>query len=452
MLGLLLPLCAIGAGAPDASPVALIVDAAEDVALASEPRAFVERLKVLRLQPGALEQEKKALELARKEMKRASDAALALESRSAIAHYEAALEQYARAMPVLADLDEVARCLFDLGAAQMDTKAGDKAADAFRRALVLNPSLRADKVRHNPDVVRTFERVRAASERSKRGSLTVSGEPKGADVYLDGKRVAALPASVSSLYAGEHWLSVRAAGRTPFSARFTIEERKVAKLEVFLVEEAARSRTDTVAAILAGDRTIGAADKAELDRFCGEQRAGAAAFMQVRSGNVLARVYDCEMNRISERGKLMNVADAVAFIESALKNEPAPVATIDVPLVAPTPALATAKTGKPAATREIRVHPAVALLPLGIGQFVEERPVAGALLLVSQLLLLATNLSAYFVAQRFAVGNGTYRQPQTVEALKWVTNVSFGLVIADVLAGAIDGIVYRHRVVPVGTP
>lgn len=425
----------------DAPRIAVVVDAPAETVLPEEPRA---RIELVRLEQ-PLDQEKKSLEQARKEAKRGSDAALALEMKNATGHYEEALELYARAMPILADLDEVARCLFDLGAAQVDAKAADKAAESFRRALVLNPAVRADRVRHNPDVVRTFEKVLKQHERSKRGSLTLTGEPKGADVYMDGKRVGTLPASLSALHAGEHWLSVRAPGRLPFSARFAIEERKVAKLEVFLVERETRTLVDRVAELLASDAV---ADASELTRFAAERKAKVVALVQARSGQFNVRFFDTEREWLSVRGREATVAAALAWIEKTLAGAPTeePVRPSASPAAA---ALGTATTlpAQKAKTREIRVHPALALLPLGIGQFLEERTAPGVLLVVSQVLLLATNLTAYFVAQRFAAPGGTFRQPQTVEALKWVVNVSFGLVIADVIAGGIDGIVYRNRTV-----
>src|SRR5262249_20726111 len=89
------------------------------------------------------------------------------------------------------------------------------------------------------------------------------------------------------------------------------------------------------------------------------------------------------------------------------------------------------------------LNPAVALLPLGIGQFAEHRPLAGGLFLTSELLLLGANIGAYVVAQRFVTPQGTYHQAPTVNALKWVVDISLALLVADIIGGAVDGLVHR---------
>jgi hypothetical protein len=62
---------------------------------------------------------------------------------------------------------------------------------------------------------------------------------------------------------------------------------------------------------------------------------------------------------------------------------------------------------------------------------------------VSQVLLLATNVSSYAVIRSQQVGVDTYRSKPLVDALMIVTNVSFGVLAADIIAGGIDGLVYR---------
>jgi hypothetical protein len=89
------------------------------------------------------------------------------------------------------------------------------------------------------------------------------------------------------------------------------------------------------------------------------------------------------------------------------------------------------------------VHPAVAWLPMGIPQYLEGRPVAATLLLVSQALLLATNITSYALVARDRAADGYYNHPAQSEALRWVNNWAFGLLLADVAAGAIDGVVHR---------
>jgi hypothetical protein len=91
-----------------------------------------------------------------------------------------------------------------------------------------------------------------------------------------------------------------------------------------------------------------------------------------------------------------------------------------------------------------RVHPGASWLPLGIAQFLEHRPVAGGLLLASQVALLGVNLAMYGLTLSDKRKDGYYSNPQRSTATKWVVNASFIVLAVDVLAGGIDGIVHRN--------
>jgi PEGA domain len=91
------------------------------------------------------------------------------------------------------------------------------------------------------------------------------------------------------------------------------------------------------------------------------------------------------------------------------------------------------------------IPPALALLPFGIAQFLEHRPVAASLLLSSQLALITLNIASYVIATRQAAPLGGFYQPELVQTLKWTINISFFLIVADVIAGSVDGWLQRNQ-------
>jgi hypothetical protein len=89
------------------------------------------------------------------------------------------------------------------------------------------------------------------------------------------------------------------------------------------------------------------------------------------------------------------------------------------------------------------VHPGLSWLPLGIPQFLERRYAVGAILLATQVALVALNAALYAITSRDKAADGFYDHPERSEAMKWVVNASFIAVGADMIAGGIDGIVHR---------
>lgn len=132
---------------------------------------------------------------------------------------------------------------------------------------------------------------------------------------------------------------------------------------------------------------------------------------------------------------------------SATSSKPV-VIVVPSPSATPPPATPARTAVAPvlAASAPVRalVHPGASWLPLGIAQFLEHRPVAGALLLATQVALLVTNLTCYGLTLRDKGADGLYGNPARSEALKWVVNGTFIALGIDVIAGGIDGIVHRN--------
>lgn len=355
-----------------------------------------------------------------------SDAALAMDNGQAIARFEESVNLYARGMAAVDDFREVARCLLELGAAWMAVDKEERASEAFRRALVLSPSLTADPVRHNPPTRKRFAKVQREMVSEKRGALTVVGEPPGAEVWLDGTRVGSLPVSVPDLAPGEHWVSVRHPGRRLFASRVPVAESRPSKTEVFLAEQKSVGREERIAAMLANERALKESDLAELTLQAGALQSIGFVYVAAQGPSFRHRFYDDRRRQGSELGRTGTLEDAAKLARTFFAGPQTPKIDGGAPAVM-------TKQDRP------HVHVMVSILPLGIGQFVEKRYAVGAVFLVTELALLATNIASFYVAQTFKLGPGEYRNPTTVEALKWVVNISLPLLVVDCIIGAIDG-------------
>jgi hypothetical protein len=361
-----------------------------------------------------------------------SDAALAMDTSTAIARFEDGVNLYARGMAAIEDFRDVARCLLELGAAWMAADKEDKAGEAFRRALVLSPTLQADPVRHNPPTRKRFQKVQRDMVSEKRGALTIVGEPAGAEVWLDGARIGSIPVSVPDLAAGEHWVSVRHPGRRLFASRVPVIESKPVKIEVFLAEQKTVGREARVAAMLASERDLKESEIAELSLQAEALGAFGFVYLAAQGPSFRHRFYDDRKRAATSLSRTGTLEDVAKLARSFFNGPaPAPAAAVSAP---PQPAAVAAKRDE-----RPRVHVMLSILPLGIGQFVEKRYGVGAVFLTTEILLLALNITSFYVAQSFKLGPGEYRSPQTVEALKWVVNVSLPLLVVDAIIGAIDG-------------
>jgi PEGA domain len=353
----------------------------------------------------------------------ANASAVAFEYNTAFARFEEAITLFARALPSLFSMDTVARCSLDFGAHALDADKVAKAKEAMRRVLILSPNLKLDAHRYNPKMQQVFNKERESIERAPHSSLTVQGEPLGADVIFDGKQVGALPLSLSEVLAGEHWVVVSSPGHRPFSTRLQLKGGSAERLDVFL--EAPTSLADEAASILFSRNEPSIQALQALERYAASESATRVVLAHGSAAGVVSRLYDVR------EGLAPRI---VSQTFSALPHaNPSSLSTI-----------ASIRPELPITSGQRPIHPAFAILPFGAGQFLEHRYRVGAVLLSSQVLLLATNIVGYLLAQSFRVSGTQYRSPEVVRALAYTVNISFGLLLADLIAGGIDGFVHRQ--------
>ncbi len=442
-------------------PAAGLIFADDDAAIASAVANHDAKIAIS--YPGS---DTKLLERARVACAKGIDAVVALKTQVAVGLFVEAVELFAKANVAVKDIREVAKCHFELGVAWSDAGNEDKAASAFERALIFDPTLVVDEKVHAPAIVRLFGKTKRRLEDKKQGALTIEGDPAQADVYLDGRWSGVLPMSISGLTPGEHWLSVRAPNRVPFFSRVTVLGTSMESVRVFLQEEAETTQNGLALWAL---KKAGPPSDDEMKAMAAVAKqlevAELWALWRTKAG-VVARAFIVASRTRGVPVAVLSVETFIASLRAATPSPQQPPATLPQQKVPPppesptvlAPSSAQVSSALPASTLgdtssrpvvvlnvapKARVHPALAWLPFGIAQFIERRPVVGALLLVSQLLLLATNISSFAVIRSQQVGVDTYRSKPLVDALMIVTNVSFGVLAADMIAGGVDGLVYR---------
>ena len=353
-----------------------------------------------------------------------------LKTSAAIEKYEQALNAFESALPGVIDYNVIRECLVDLASAWLDDDNDARAAETFARALMIDEKKGIDRSRYRPNVVARFQQTKKALARAATGSLTIASAPSGREVLLDGKKRGTTPLSIGKLLPGTHWLLVQAPGYQPFQARVSVRAGGVERVDVIL-RARDRSPEDVVLDLAVGESYDPAALTAAT-----ELAADAPMLVAVRQTNSVIVGRAVRGKRVTP---LIEAASLTAFasaVQAAFTEQPAsaPTQTETAAIGAPREA--------PLAPR-LKTHWALAALPFGIAQFIERRPVAGALLLITQLGLLATNIVCYVLLRNDRTPEGRYADVPRDTALTWVVNVSFGVLIAEIIGGAIDGELHR---------
>jgi PEGA domain len=397
--------------------------ASEDAsALTLEAASAIGAATTIERVPDARDQEQEhaqlALDRALMLVALANKRATELKPDEAIRHYEEALRLFSKGAVAIHDFTHVIDCHVQLGATRALRNDDKGAVEEFKRAIAIGAKA-LDTQKYNPETVALFQRAARELERVTGGSLSITGQPAGAHVFVDGRRVGALPLSLHDLVAGTHWLVVASEGFHSFSSLLNVPVRGYEKSEVFLRP---RGEPSALGLIARAEAQALAADEELLFSKYAQQRNVDELVVLGPSGT---RGYSRKRNRVSER---LDNTDAQSLARSLRTFFSA---ALEAPRVIVVP-----KT-------QTRVHPGIAWLPLGIAQFAEGRRLAGALFLSAELALLAVNIASAVVVLNDRGPQGGYRFVERDRQLQVVNLTAFGLFVATLIGGGIDGVYHR---------
>jgi hypothetical protein len=172
------------------------------------------------------------------EQKKFNDAATTL---------QAAIQKYEEHFADLVDYDNMVDAHVQIAVAYFELGYDDNGEEALSTVASLRPNITVDKRLHSKKFTETLEKLHATFDSYRSGQLTVTSEPAGASVFVDGVRKGNTPVVISDLRKGSHYLQVRQQGFTTFAT----------KLRAPMGDE-----TEQVAATLAADAAVETQDVA----------------------------------------------------------------------------------------------------------------------------------------------------------------------------------------------
>ena len=168
------------------------------------------------------------------DMVRTGSASAALaRARAATALFEANLEVVPRAALVDAYMLEAT--------AQCRLRHRRECREGFSRVVTFREDLEYDAERYPPNHQRDFVAVKAhLIEHGSRGSIRITTEPPGAEVFVDGRSYGPSPAMAEGLIVGDHYATASAVGYQRGAARVTVDEavQETAQIEILRSDRA----------------------------------------------------------------------------------------------------------------------------------------------------------------------------------------------------------------------
>ncbi|MFH1435578.1 MAG: PEGA domain-containing protein [Pseudomonadota bacterium] len=152
----------------------------------------------------------------------------------AIEKAEEALEKLELGAAYLDDLTLVVNILHLLGTCYTFNGDLNESSAAFLRAYLINPALKPDQNMYPPDICDVFEAVGAGAAQVGMGSISVSSEPKGASVYLDGMPMGVTPVTIDNIVIGKHFIRLSKLGYQYFGSVLTIKKDETRTLSATL--------------------------------------------------------------------------------------------------------------------------------------------------------------------------------------------------------------------------
>ncbi|WP_244171635.1 PEGA domain-containing protein [Myxococcus virescens] len=156
-----------------------------------------------------------------------------LDPESAEAKFLAAAEAYTK-HPAELSPERLAKAYLFLGASRMLNGDSTGALDAFKRAVVAEPSTTPDAALFGQDVLKTFDQARADVKARPAGTLVVESKPAGASVLVRGQELGVTPLKGVELPAGQHPVVVSLPGYSAFSQYTEVASAKSTEVKATL--------------------------------------------------------------------------------------------------------------------------------------------------------------------------------------------------------------------------
>lgn len=140
------------------------------------------------------------------------------------------------------------RISFWLGVVYAAKKDAQKATERFTTVLAIDPASPIDAKYFPPATVALFEKVRKALGAGRTGGLSLSAEPEGATVYLNGRLAGQAPVTLTAVE-GDHFVCVRRLGSKDWAGRMHLSAGRVDSQRIYLQRADAKETSSQLAAL-----------------------------------------------------------------------------------------------------------------------------------------------------------------------------------------------------------
>jgi tetratricopeptide (TPR) repeat protein len=148
-----------------------------------------------------------------------------------------AIKAYEESVAVLDDVRPIAYAQVLLAIAEGRRGRDAECANAFTAALLLHPASRPDLAAQPQKIRKAFDKARKAAAVKADAGATITAQPDGVDISVDGKAPVPAPAVVE-LTPGVHYVRAARAGFVPAGARIIVKSGESLKLPLRLTPEA----------------------------------------------------------------------------------------------------------------------------------------------------------------------------------------------------------------------
>jgi len=150
----------------------------------------------------------------------------------------AAAQRYEQNFVELADFSKLVDCYALIAQVALALDDDKSAADNVGHALAIQPSFVVDGRKQNKDLKALVDKIRDQLDAKPKTDITVDSSQPDAEVFVDGVKIGAAPATAKGLYQGAHYVQVRKAGATPWGQALVAKGKPLATRAILQMEVA----------------------------------------------------------------------------------------------------------------------------------------------------------------------------------------------------------------------
>ncbi len=168
--------------------------------------------------------------------------------KEALAKFRDAIAAYERSSSELVDFSKLADAYARAGLSAHAAGGGiAETTRLFEAGVTIQPTLVIDRRKQDKELLDAFDGAHERLENGKRFAIAVEGAGEGAEVFVDGVKIGALPSKSAPLPLGTHYVQVRGVNWQPWAIAVKVKNKDAsvtAKILEIKKEKAARKEVE----------------------------------------------------------------------------------------------------------------------------------------------------------------------------------------------------------------